>query len=175
MPLVLMVAILYLGIMAVAHLARPSLSKLCYRREEKSIFLIQTGFKLIAICSIVAAYAIPFYLVPHTIHPVIGWGLYLLGVASLCTVVVNAFALPPIPVLTPWLGIFGTLMVMAYPWYHDGVVRALSVFAYAFCCAPVLWMSIVKIISSLQVSFGREAFLPRVGENTLPSVFSKLY
>ncbi|KAI3468943.1 hypothetical protein Pfo_025606 [Paulownia fortunei] len=175
MPIVLIQAIFYLGIMAVARLARPNLSKLCYRREEKSIFFIQTGFKLIAIWSILAAYVVPIFLIPYTIHPLIGWSLYFLGTLSLSCIAVNAFLLPMLPVLVPWLGMLGTLLVMAYPWYPDGVVRALSVFGYAFCCSPLLWVSFVKIMSSLHVSLEREAFLPRLGENASPSVFNKLY
>ncbi|CAA2939096.1 putative glucuronosyltransferase PGSIP8 isoform X2 [Olea europaea var. sylvestris] len=175
LPLVLIEAVFYLGIMAVARLARPNLSKLCYRREEKSIFFIQTGFKLIAIWSILAAYIAPFFLVPHTVHPLIGWGLYLLGALSISCIAVNAFLLPILPVLTPWLGIFGALLVMACPWYSNGVVRALATFAYAFCCSPVLWMALVKIMSCLQVSLERESFLPRLGENSSPSGFNKLY
>lgn len=175
MPFVLIQAVFYLGIMAVARLARPNLSKLCYRREEKSIFFIQTGFKLIAIWSILAAYVVPFFLIPYTIHPVIGWGLYFLGALSLSCIAINAFLLPMLPVLVPWLGFLGTLLVMAYPWYSDGVVRALCVFAYAFCCSPLLWVSFVKIMSSLHVSLEREAYLPRLGENASPSGFNKLY
>ncbi|KAL2545238.1 putative glucuronosyltransferase PGSIP7 [Forsythia ovata] len=175
MPLVFIEAIIYLGIMAVARLARPNLSKLCYRREEKSIFFIQIGFKLIAIWSILAAYIAPFFLIPHTVHPLIGWSLYLLGALSLSCIAVNAFLLPILPVLTPWLGIFGVLLVMACPWYSNGVVRALAVFAYAFCCSPVLWLAFVKIMSCLQVSLEREAFLPRLGEISSPSGFNKLY
>ncbi|KAI3453483.1 hypothetical protein Pfo_010146 [Paulownia fortunei] len=175
MPLVLIEAIFYLGIIAVARLARPNLSKLCYRREEKSILFIQAGFKLIAIWSILAAYIVPFFFVPHTIHPLIGWSLYLLGAFSLSCIAVNAFLLPVLPVLVPWLGIVGSLVVMAYPWYQDGVVRALSVFGYAFCWSPVLWLSLVKIMSSLQVSLERDAFLPRLGENASPAGFNKLY
>ncbi|KAL3818231.1 hypothetical protein ACJIZ3_004136 [Penstemon smallii] len=175
MPTVFIQAIFYLGIIAVARLARPNLSKLCYRREEKNILFIQNAFKLIAIWSILAAYIVPFFIIPHTIHPLIGWGLYLLGVLSLSCIVVNVFFLPILPVLVPWLGIFGALVVMAYPWYPNGVVRALSVFGYAFCCAPFLWVSFVKFVSCLQVSFEREAFVPRLGENSSPSGFNKLY
>ncbi|XP_073306267.1 putative glucuronosyltransferase PGSIP8 [Primulina huaijiensis] len=174
-PIVFIQAIFYLGIMAVARLARPNLSKLCYRREEKSVFLVQTGFKLIALWSVLAAYVVPFFLVPHTVHPVVGWGLYLLGAFSLSFIAINAFLLPMLHVLVPWLGIFGVLLVMAYPWYNNGVSRALTVFGYAFCSSPFLWVSLVKIVSSLHVSLDREAFLPRFGENVSPLGFNKLY
>nr|GEY66816.1 putative glucuronosyltransferase PGSIP8 [Tanacetum cinerariifolium] len=104
MPFVLIQSILYLGVIAVTRLARPSLTKLCYR------------------------------------------------------------------------GIVGALIVMAYPWYKDGVVRALSIFAYAFFVAPILWISMAKMGSSLQISLEREAFLPsRITELTQPTSFNKLY
>ncbi|GMQ04902.1 hypothetical protein CsSME_00050148 [Camellia sinensis var. sinensis] len=174
MPVVFIQSIFYLGIMAVTRLARPNLSKLCYRRADKSTSLIQASLKLVALWSILAAYIIPFFLIPCTVHPLLGWSLYLLGAFSLSSIAVNAFLLPILPVLVPWLGILGTLLVMAYPWYPNGIVRALSVFGYAFCCAPVLWGSLVKIMSCLQVSLEREAFLPRLGESTSPPEF-KLY
>ncbi|XAR70457.1 Glycogenin glucosyltransferase [Bertholletia excelsa] len=176
MPVVLIQLIFYFGILAVTRLARPNLSKLCYRRADKSISLIQAGLKLVAIWSILAAYIIPFFLIPHTIHPILGWSLYLTGAFALSFIAVNAFLLPTLPVLVPWLGIFGVLLVMACPWYPDGVVRALAVFGYAFCCAPLVWVSFVKIMSCLQVSLEREAFLPRLaGDSAPPPGFNKLY
>ncbi|XP_059657550.1 putative glucuronosyltransferase PGSIP8 [Cornus florida] len=175
MPVVLIQSIFYLGILAMTRLARPNLSKLCYRGADKSISIIQIGLKLVAIWSILVAYIIPFFLIPHTIHPLLGWTLYLLGAFAFSSISVNAFLLPMLPVLFPWVGILGTLLVMACPWYGDGVVRALAVFAYAFCCAPLLWISFAKIMSSLQVSLERESFLPRLGEPTSPQRFNKLY
>ncbi|KAG5592910.1 hypothetical protein H5410_043424 [Solanum commersonii] len=175
-PLVLIQTVLYLGIIVMTRVARPNLSKLCYRRENtKSIFLIQTSLKLIAIWSILAAYIIPFFLIPHTVHPLIGWGLYLLGSFALSCIAMNTFLLPMLPVLVPWLGIFGVLLVMAYPWYSDGIVRALAVFAYAFCASPVAWTALVKIMSCLNVSLEREGFLPRLSESAAPAGFNKLY
>ncbi|CAA0842320.1 Putative glucuronosyltransferase PGSIP7 [Striga hermonthica] len=170
MPIVWIQAIFYVGIIAVARLARPNMSKLCYRREEKSVFFVQTGFKLIAMWAIFASYIVPFFLIPYTVHPLVGWGLYLMGAFSFSCITVNVFLLPMLPVLVPGIGIFGSLLVMAYPGYPDGIVRALSVFGYAFCCAPLVWTAFGRIVSSLQVSLDREAFLPRLGgDNVLPS------
>ncbi|KAG5248848.1 hypothetical protein OIU76_004456 [Salix suchowensis] len=167
--------IVYVGIVAVTRLARPNIHKLCYRRTEKNISVIQAGLKMLAIWSILAAYILPFIIIPCTIHPLLGWGLYLLGSFALCTVAINAFMLPTLPVLTPCLGIFGVLLVMAFPLYSNGIVRALSIFGYAFCAAPFLWVSVVKIMTSLQVSLERENFFPRLGESSPPSGFNKLY
>lgn len=159
------------------RLAKPSLSKLCYRgvSDHKSINLVQNSLKLVALWCILASYIAPFFIIPHTIHPLLGWTLYLIGTFSLCSIVINAFLLPMLPVLVPWLGIIGALIFMAFPWYPNGVVRALSVFGYAFFCAPFVWVSITKVMAGLQLSLEREAFLPRLGEFSPPSGFNKLY
>ncbi|CAA6656143.1 unnamed protein product [Spirodela intermedia] len=99
----------------------------------------------------------PFFLVPRTVHPLLGWSLYLLGSAALASVVFNALLLPPLAVLTPWLGISGALAVMAFPWYPDGLVRALA------------------MMGSLHALVEREAYFPRLGESPQAPQFSKLY
>lgn len=176
LPVLLIQAVMYIGIIAITRLARPGLSKLCYnRRPEKSITILHTTLKIAAFWSILAAYAVPFFLIPRTVHPLFGWSLYMLGVASLLSIVINVFLLPPLPVLTVLLGMLGSLFVMAFPWYSDGVVRALVVFAYAFCCSPIVWSSLMKVIVSLQNLVERDAFFPRLGESTEMSEFNKLY
>ncbi|XP_028798580.1 putative glucuronosyltransferase PGSIP8 [Neltuma alba] len=175
MAVVLIQCAIYIGIIAMTRLARPSLSKLCYRRSDKSINLVQNSLKLVAFWCILAAYITPFFTIPHTVHPLLGWSLYLLGSFALCSIAMNAFLLPILPVLVPWLGIIGVLLVMSFPWYPDGVVRALAVFAYAFCSAPFLSVAVSRINAALQLTLEREAFLPRLGESTPPSGFNKLY
>ncbi|KAK9052329.1 hypothetical protein SSX86_028958 [Deinandra increscens subsp. villosa] len=176
MPFVLIQSVFYLGIIAISRFARPSLTKLCYRGADKNITIIQTSIKALAMLSIIISYMLPFMLLPHTIHPILGWSVYLLGAFALSCTAANAFLLPTLPVLTLWFGIIGVLLVMACPWYNDGVVRALSVFAYAFCASPVLWISMGKIRSSLHVSLEREGFLPsRLTESTQCNGFNKLY
>lgn len=176
MPMVMIEAVLYLGIIAVTRLARPNFSKLCYRRTDKSVMAYHAGLKFLAMVTILAAYVIPFFIIPHTIHPLVGWSLYLLGSFALCSIAINAFLLPTLAVATPCLGILGALLVMACPWYKDGVVRALSTFAYAFCASPWLLVSYNKVVAALQVSLEREAFLPsRLSESPPPPGFNKLY
>lgn len=175
MPFALIQTVFYLAVIAMTRLARPNFSKLCYRRTDKNTSLIQTALKLVAIWSILAAYTVPFFLIPHTIHPLLGWSLYCLGSFSLLSITINAFLLPTLTILVPWFGIIGALFVMAFPWYRDGVVRALAVFGYAFCCAPLVWTSLVKVTTSLQVSLEREGFLPRLGEQSPSQGFNKLY
>ncbi|GAV88206.1 Glyco_transf_8 domain-containing protein [Cephalotus follicularis] len=175
MPMVLIQSVIYLGIIALTRLARPNFSKLCYRRADKNISMLQTSLKILAMWSIFAAYVVPFFVIPHTVHPLVGWSLYLLGSFALSTIAINAFLLPMLSVLAIWLAIFGVLLVMACPWYRDGVVRALAVFGYAFCCAPFAWVSLVKVRACLQVTLERENFLPRIGESSPPPGFNKLY
>lgn len=161
MPVFVIQSIIFLGIIAMTRLARPNISKLCYRRSDKGI--IHTSLKLIAMLSILAAYTVPFLVIPHTIHPLLGWSLYFLSSFTLCFIAINSFSLPMLPVLVPWIGIFGVLLVMVFPWFPNGVVRALAVFVYAFCAAPFLWVSMVKVMSSLQASLEREAYFPKIG------------
>lgn len=157
------------------RLARPNISKLCYRKVDKNFTLIQNAFKLASIWFIIAAYIVPILVIPHTVHPLLGWTLYLLGSFAFASITVNAFLLPMLPILVPWFGIFGALFVMAFPCYPDGVVRALVVFGYAFCCSPFIWVSLVKIMNCLQVSLEREAFFPKLGESSPPQGFNKIY
>ncbi|GER30502.1 nucleotide-diphospho-sugar transferase superfamily protein [Striga asiatica] len=164
MPVIWIQAILYVGIIAVARLARPNLSKLCYSRDDKSLFFVQTGFKLLALWALLAAYIVPFYLIPHTVHPIVGWGLYLMGAFSLSCVAANIFLLPMLPVIGPGLGILGSLLVMGYPGYPNGIVRALSVFGYAFCCSPLVWVALGKIVSALHVSVEQSSVVPSMNK-----------
>ncbi|XP_047327018.1 putative glucuronosyltransferase PGSIP8 [Impatiens glandulifera] len=166
MIVVVIQIVVYLGIIMITRMTRPNLSKLCYRQSEKNISLIQMGLRLIALWSILAAYTIPFLVIPYTVHPIMGWTLYLLGAFTLSSVAINAFLLPWLPVLMPWFGILGVLFVMACPWYSNGIVRALFVFAYGVCCAPAVWISFVKLASCLHVSLEREA-LPSSESNKL--------
>ncbi|KAF8697889.1 hypothetical protein HU200_035383 [Digitaria exilis] len=176
MPVILMEVLMYIVIMAVTRLAKPGMTKLCYnRRPEKQSALVQWLIKLAAIVAMVAAYSIPFFVIPRTVHPVMGWSMYLFGALALSVLVVNVFLLPPLDVLTPWLAIVGMLFVMAFPWYHDGVVRVLAIFAYAFCSAPFLWASLVRTTDSLQTMLERDPFFPRLGEPAQETEFSKLY
>ncbi|KAI4372451.1 hypothetical protein MLD38_010680 [Melastoma candidum] len=176
MPFVVIQSVFYLAMIAMTRLARPNLSKMCNRRADKTTSFIHSSLKVLAMWwFILAAYVVPFILIPHTIHPLLGWSLYLLGSFALSCIAINAFLLPMVTILVPWFCIAGVLFVMAFPWYMDGVVRALAVFVYAFCCAPIVWASLVKTMACLQVSIERESFMPRLGE-TLPTTGSnKLY
>ncbi|XP_009399622.2 putative glucuronosyltransferase PGSIP8 [Musa acuminata AAA Group] len=175
-PAMLIQAAIYLGIMVVTRLARPGLLRLCYnRRSEKSISFLHIMVKVAALWSIFVAHVVPFFLVPRTVHPLLGWPLYLLGAAALCSIVTGVFLLPALPVLALLLAISGSLFVMAFPWYSDGITRVLVLLGYAFCCAPVVWASLARVVSALHSLLEREAFFPRLGESTPLSESSKAY
>ncbi|KAE8708640.1 putative glucuronosyltransferase PGSIP7 [Hibiscus syriacus] len=174
MPIVIIQSIIFLGIIVMTHLARPTIPKLCYRNSDKTTALIQTAIKFIAIWSILAANVVPFAIIPRTIHPLVGWALYFLGSIALSSIAINSFMLPAIQVFVPLIGIFGSLLVMAYPWYPNGVVRALAVFGYACCYAPIAWGSVLKVLARLHVSLEREQFFPKLAESSPPSGINKL-
>ncbi|KAL0550398.1 hypothetical protein IC582_014908 [Cucumis melo] len=165
MPLVLIQILLYLGILAMIRLARPNLIKLSHRRSEKPTASFHSALKLTAFWSILAAYALPFFIIPTTIHPLLGWGLYLLGSSTFSFLASTVFLLPLLPLILPSIGILGALLVMAFPFYSDGVVRGLSIFLYAFCAAPVVWSAAVRTAAAIQSS---AFFVVKSGE-TLPS------
>lgn len=175
MPLVLIQILLYLGILAMIRLARPNLTKLSLRRSEKSAAAASSSaLKLAAFWSILAAYAVPFLIIPTTIHPLLGWGLYLLGSSTFSLLAATVFLLPILSLLVPSAGIFGVLLVMACPWYSDGVVRGLCIFLYAFCAAPVVWAAAVRIAAAIQSSIDRDAFfVVKSGETSPSSRFNK--
>lgn len=176
LPVTLIQSVLYIAIIVITRLARPSLSKLCYNpRPERSVALVHSILKSAAIVSVLLAYTIPFFLIPRTVHPILGWSLYLLGCSALCSVVINAFLLPALAIITPWLAILVSLFVMANPWYSNGVVRAICVALYACFCAPFLWASGVKVMNSLRVMVERDAFFPRLMESVQPPEFNKLF
>ncbi|KAL4570940.1 hypothetical protein LXL04_026605 [Taraxacum kok-saghyz] len=147
MGVVVVQSVVYLGIIAITCLQVHPKTMLWYgtgnRDKKTSIVII-----VIMMFCILISYLLPFLVIPRTIHPILGWSLYLIGSFALSCIAIKAFLLPMVAVLTPWMGIIGALLVMACPCYNDGIVRALFVFAYAFCVAPILWISLGKIGSS---------------------------
>uniref|UniRef100_A0A7N0SZC1 Glucuronosyltransferase PGSIP8 n=1 Tax=Kalanchoe fedtschenkoi TaxID=63787 RepID=A0A7N0SZC1_KALFE len=174
LPCLSILSTIYLGIIAAIYLVRFNLSKLFYRQAEKSVFFTQTSLRVVVLCSMLSAYVLPFVLIPTTVHPLMGWTLYLAGAFTLCSVSISVFLLPVLAALTPLMGIIGALLVMANPHYQDGVMRALAIFAYAFCFAPILWTSLKKVSSGLQVALEREGLLHKLPEANSPTGINKL-
>ncbi|KAL3688071.1 hypothetical protein R1sor_014380 [Riccia sorocarpa] len=171
LPLMAAEALFYIITMIVAMIVRqrvlttdrPPLIKSCLGRGPCSIesgSIVQPFLlKVAAIFAIIASFAIPFVLVPTTAHPLMGWALWLLGSQSLLIVTINIFQLPVLPVLTPWLGFFGVLLVMAAPIYSNGIIRALAIFGYAFLASPLLWWMLTQVSASIDLAFAREPLM----------------
>ncbi|KAG6556025.1 hypothetical protein Mapa_001965 [Marchantia paleacea] len=170
-PLLAAEAIFYFVTMIVAMIVRQRmlatertpLIKSCLGRGpcsmESGSYIQPFLLKVAAILAIVASFGIPFVIVPTTVHPLMGWGLWLLGSLSLLIVTINIFQLPFLPVFTPWLGFFGVLLVMAYPFYNNGIIRALAIFGYAFLAAPFVWWTFTQVSMTIDLACTREPLM----------------
>lgn len=115
--------------------------------------------KVVAFVAFVGCFLVPFFIVPTTVHPLMGWGLWLLGSLSLLIVFINIFQLPVTPILTVWFGFLGALLVLANPYYFNGVIRALAIGFYAFFASPLLWWTIKEVHTAIDVSCMREPLM----------------
>ncbi|KAH7440147.1 hypothetical protein KP509_04G093700 [Ceratopteris richardii] len=104
---------------------------------------------LMRFVALIVSFILPAMLIPRTVHPLMGWPLELLGSMSLLFVIISMSNLPVLPVLTPWFGIVGALLVMALPVYRNGILRALAIGSYAFAVSPFLWWAFKEILRSM--------------------------
>ncbi|EFJ14850.1 hypothetical protein SELMODRAFT_180548 [Selaginella moellendorffii] len=121
-------------------------------------FFYRLVAKLSPVVAIVMCFVLPFFVIPTTVHPVMGWSVLLLGSLSYLVITANVFQLPVFPTMTPWVGIAGVLVVMALPVYVNGIVRSLAIGTYAFLAAPFLWWAL-RVVASREVGFAREALM----------------
>ncbi|GLJ54153.1 hypothetical protein SUGI_1160330 [Cryptomeria japonica] len=140
---------------------KPSSPNLCCLKSALGFSFYSVLLKKLIPFCIAASYLIPFFFVPKTIHPLMGWGLYLLGSMSLLIVIMNTFCIPVLAVITIWIQVLGALLVMAFPLYSNGMVRALSVGVYGFLAAPFLWRSGVKVMRHLDTCFEDDSLFSR--------------
>lgn len=103
------------------------------------------AIKLIILALVAGSFRLPFYMIPTTVHPLMGWGVFLLGSFCLLTVVNTAFQLPDLPVLTPWLGCIGALFTMGSPFYASGITRGLGIGIYVAMITPFLWWAAKRV------------------------------
>lgn len=103
------------------------------------------AIKLIILPLAVGSFLVPAFMVPTTVHPFMGWGTFLLGSLSLLTVLINLFQLPTLPVLTPWIGGIGALLVLASPFYTNGIMRGVGIGIYAAAATPFVWWAMKKV------------------------------
>lgn len=125
--------------------------------------------KLVLFGAIVGSYLIPFFIVPTTVHPLMGWGVFLLGSLSLLVVTNSIFQLRPILSVTPWLAGLGMLLVMVWPYHTNGISRSLVMSAYACIASPPIWWALKGIYVSQDHSLDREplmAWTPLKAETT---------
>lgn len=109
------------------------------------------ALKLVVLASVAVSFLIPAFMIPTTVHPFMGWGVFLLGSLSLLTVVINLFQLPVLPVLTPWIGGIGALLVLASPYYKNGIMRVVGISVYTSLATPFLWWAIQKLSAAVNV------------------------
>lgn len=153
-PLLVFEALFYIGTMIIAlfigrrmwqQVEKPQSTKLCVGRSSCADGTLP--FVCAMRCmALIGSFVLPAMLIPKTVHPLMGWPLELLGALSLLFVMIAMGNLPAIPVLTPWFGIAGVLVVMALPIYVNGIVRALVIGLYAFLASPFLWWAIKEIL-----------------------------
>lgn len=108
----------------------------------------------LAVKGAVSAYLVfslllPFVVVPTTIHPIIGWGLYFLGSLSFLVLLGGFISVRNTPLLTPWVLLLINWINMAAPIYSHGLPRFLMVGTLASLSTPSLWWAYVEIMNSV--------------------------
>ena len=121
-----------------------SMMKSCFGRAEKKL-CHPWAIKLTVLVSAAASFLVPAFMVPTTVHPFMGWGVFLLGSLSFLTVVINLFQLPVLPVLVPWIGGIGALLVLGFPFYNNGIMRGVGIGIYVGIATPFLWWAIKRV------------------------------
>ncbi|CAM6036688.1 unnamed protein product [Sphagnum compactum] len=171
-PIILAEALFYIVTMMVAMFVRRQLilqdrtpaMKLCLGNRgncpiDRIPFWHRMVSKTVVLLAISGSFAIPFFLIPTTVHPFMGWGVFLLGSMSLLIVTISGFQLRPLGVMTPWLVCTSLLLVMAWPFYTNGIVRILFVAMYACFMSPFLWWALKEIMASVDQSAEREPLM----------------
>ena len=110
--------------------------------------------------TLVLSYILPFIIIPTTVHPMLGWGVFLLGSFILLLITINIFKLPIFPVMVPWLEGFGMLLIMFWPHHSSGISRSLIMITYACISSPSLWWCFKKIFFSQDETEIREPLMP---------------
>ncbi|KAJ7562053.1 hypothetical protein O6H91_03G053300 [Diphasiastrum complanatum] len=141
---------------------RVFLLKSCLSRGPCSAqvsFLYLLSMKTMPILALAGSFLFPFLLVPTTVHPLMGWSIFLLGSMALLTISINFFQLPSLAGITPWLVIFGALVALGSPIYSNGITRVLSAAVYGFITAPFLWWALTEVTASIEVVAHREPLM----------------
>lgn len=130
-----------------------SFTKSCFGRglycEKKMCHPL--ALKILIALLVAVSFLFPALIIPTTVHPFAGWGVFLLGSLWHLTVVINSFQLPVLPVLTPWIGGIGALSVLAWPFYSNGILRAAAIAVYTALVTPILWNAAMKVSAVVDV------------------------
>ncbi|KAJ7260036.1 hypothetical protein O6H91_Y408700 [Diphasiastrum complanatum] len=174
-----MEGLVYLGTMLLASIVRcrilqsekiPLFRSLVGRATcpERISYFYSVILKMTPILAMAGCFLFPFLLVPATVHPLMGWAIFLLGSVSLLVVVINFFQLPILAGMTPWLGVVGTFSVMAFPFYSNGVIRILSIVTYECLLAPFLWWAFTELTANREVTVVREPLMAWISPKAEP-------
>lgn len=179
-PVVIAEALFFISTMLLAIIIRmrcapamekPHVLKSCFGRGpcvDHGPLCHPLAMKLLILLVTVGSFILPFFIIPTTVHPFMGWGIFLLGSLSLLIVVIITFQLPVLALLTPWIGGVGALLVLAYPFYKNGIVRALSIAGYTAMATPFLWWAVKEVSAIVDRSSQREPLMAYTSVRTEP-------
>lgn len=125
--------------------------------EQNSCHLIV--LKSMILITLIVSYILPFILIPTTVHPILGWGVFLLGTFILLLISINIFQLHILPVMIPWLDGLGMLLIMFWPHHSSGISRSLIMTAYACLSSPNLWWCFKKLFIFQDESENQESLM----------------
>lgn len=161
-PILIAESLLYIIIMLLALIIRQkcasseksSMARIsCFGRgpcAEKSLYR-PWSIKVIILGLVTGSFLLPAFTIPTTVHPFMGWGVFLLGSFSLLTLVINVFQLPALAVLTPWLGGIGALLTLGSPIYTNGIMRGVGIGVYTAMTTPFLWWAAKRVSGVVDV------------------------
>jgi hypothetical protein len=169
-PLLIMEALFFLTTMIITSFIRlrymsvekTSLVRSCFSRKpcaDHGPICPPLVMKFLILVGICGSFLLPFFIIPTTVHPFMGWGLYLIESFSLLTVVMSLVQVPVLPVLVPWIGGVGALLVLASPFYRNGISRAFGISIYIGLATPFLWWSLKEISLVVDHSSQREPLM----------------
>lgn len=166
-PVVIAESLFYIVTMLLALIIRQrciaaekNSTKSCFGRGACQKLRYPWALKLLVLALVAGSFVVPAFMIPTTVHPFMGWGLFLLGSLSLLTVVINLFQLPVVAVLTPWLGGLGALVVLACPCYSNGIMRGVGIGVYASLASPLLWWAVKQVSANVNVRSHWEPLMP---------------
>ncbi|KAI5070265.1 hypothetical protein GOP47_0014608 [Adiantum capillus-veneris] len=112
--------------------------------------------KLLKPMCIVVSLLLPMAMVPIASYPLMGWAIAMLGSLAFLSATMDLLRLPLVATFTPWLLSLGSLVVMASPYYRNGLIRALAIMGYVGFATPFLWWALTQVTKSKNVHVEKE-------------------